>query len=295
MPGSFITPKADSTRCCETPSKMIWLLCVLSLASYAKAQSCGTPAISPLMTKRLVYDFASERIVGGQEANPHSWPWQVSLQTSSGFHYCGGSLLNSEWVVTAAHCDPSITDDYVILGEHDKGGGSEVIQRVRIAGKFCHAQYDSNTIDYDICLLKLATPAVMGETVHPVCVAEYGDEASFPAGMRCMVSGWGLLRSTSQFTPDQLQQAELPLVSTPACSDAWPGYITDRMICAGAEGTSSSCMGDSGGPLVCQKDGAWTLVGVVSWGSSRCHTTLPGVYARVTNLRQWMDNTMSRN
>eukprot|EP00058_Branchiostoma_floridae_P017816 XP_002603305.1 hypothetical protein BRAFLDRAFT_119700 [Branchiostoma floridae] len=274
---------------------MIWFLCVLSLASYAKAQSCGTPAVAPRMTRRLMYGPFQARIVNGEEANPHSWPWQVSLQTSTGWHYCGGSLLNEEWVVTAAHCDPSISGDYVILGEHDKGSAGEDIQRVRISQKLCHAQYDSNTIDYDICLLKLATPVQMSDTVHPVCLAASGDDASFPAGTRCMVSGWGLLRSNHQNTPNLLQQTELPLLDNQYCDRTyWNGYITDRMICAGAE-SSSSCMGDSGGPLVCQKDGAWNLVGVVSWGSSRCSTSYPGVYARVTNLRQWIDNTMSRN
>ncbi|XP_066266993.1 chymotrypsinogen A-like [Branchiostoma lanceolatum] len=274
---------------------MIWFLCILSLASYVKAQTCGTPAIQAHQSRRLVYDPYQARIVGGAEAVPHSWPWQVSLQTSTGWHYCGGSLLNEEWVVTAAHCDPSISSDYVILGEHDRGSGAEDIQRVRISQKLCHAQYDDSTIDYDICLLKLATPAMMSDKVHPVCLADSGDEESFPAGTRCMVSGWGLLRSNHQNTPDLLQQAELPLVDTQTCENYWTGYITDRMICAGAEGASSSCMGDSGGPLVCQKDGAWNLVGVVSWGSSRCTTSYPGVYARVTNLRQWIDSTMARN
>ncbi|XP_066267224.1 chymotrypsinogen A-like isoform X1 [Branchiostoma lanceolatum] len=258
--------------------------------------SCGTPAIQPRSSEMLRYDQAQSRIVNGDDATPHSWPWQVSLQTSTGWHYCGGSIVNNEWVVTAAHCDPTISSDYVILGEHNKGGGSESIQRLRIATKICHPQYSSNIIDYDICLLKLATPAVMSDKVHPVCLGNYGDEGSFPAGMSCYTSGWGKTSASSSNTPDILQQAMIPLISTSQCQSAWGSVntITDRMICAGADG-ATSCMGDSGGPLVCQKDGAWNLVGVVSWGSSQCSTSTPAVYARVTNLRQWLDTTMARN
>eukprot|EP00058_Branchiostoma_floridae_P017801 XP_002603290.1 hypothetical protein BRAFLDRAFT_261914 [Branchiostoma floridae] len=258
--------------------------------------SCGTPAIQPRSSEMLRYDQAEGRIVNGDDATPHSWPWQVSLQTSTGWHYCGGSIVNENWVITAAHCDPTISSDYVILGEHNKGGGTESIQSVRISRKICHQQYNSNTIDYDICLLKLATPAVFSDKVHPVCMANSGDDSSFPAGMRCYTSGWGKTSASSSGTPDILQQAMIPLISTSQCQAAWGSVntITDRMVCAGADG-ATSCMGDSGGPLVCQKDGAWNLIGVVSWGSSQCSTSTPAVYARVTNLRQWLDSTMANN
>ena len=125
-------------------------------------------------------------------------------------------------------------------------------------------------------------------------------------------------------TPALLQQAALPLLTNEQCRRFWGSKISDLMICAGASGASScmvggaarSCLhllftsllllllftpavslsqGDSGGPLVCQKAGAWTLVGIVSWGSGTCTPTMPGVYARVTELRAWMDQTIAAN
>uniref|UniRef100_A0A3Q2XLR6 Chymotrypsinogen B1 n=1 Tax=Hippocampus comes TaxID=109280 RepID=A0A3Q2XLR6_HIPCM len=102
------------------------------------------------------------------------------------------------------------------------------------------------------------------------------------------------LRGVSPDTPALLQQASLPLMTNEQCRRFWGNKISNLMICAGASG-ASSCMGDSGGPLVCQKEGAWTLVGIVSWGSGTCTPTMPGVYARVTELRAWMDQTMAAN
>ncbi|EPQ05501.1 Chymotrypsinogen 2 [Myotis brandtii] len=95
-------------------------------------------------------------------------------------------------------------------------------------------------------------------------------------------------------TPEKLQQAALPLLSNAECKKFWGNKITDVMVCAGASGVSS-CMGDSGGPLVCQKDGTWTLVGIVSWGSGTCSTSTPAVYARVTELMPWVEEILANN
>uniref|UniRef100_A0A3Q3LLH2 chymotrypsin n=1 Tax=Labrus bergylta TaxID=56723 RepID=A0A3Q3LLH2_9LABR len=264
---------------------MAFLWIVSCLAFVSAAYGCGTPAIPP-----QVSGYA--RIVNGEEAVPHSWPWQVSLQQSSGFHFCGGSLINENWVVTAAHCNVR-TYHNVVLGEHNKGYGSnEAIQKLKPAKVFTHPGWNPSTINNDISLIKLSSPARLGSNVSPVCLAESSD--NFPAGMTCVTSGWGLMRYNAPSTPNQLQQAALPLLSNTQCKSHWGSNISDVMICAGGAG-ATSCMGDSGGPLVCQKDNVWTLVGIVSWGSSRCSTSTPAVYARVTELRGWVDQILAAN
>ncbi|KAM8946619.1 chymotrypsinogen A-like [Pelodytes ibericus] len=263
---------------------MAFLWLVSSLALFSAAYGCGTPDITP-----VVSGYA--RIVNGEEAVPGSWPWQVSLQDRTGWHFCGGSLLNQQWVVTAAHCGV-ISTDRIVLGEHDRNSNAEKIQTLSVSKVFTHPQWNSNTISNDISLVKLASPAVLTSTISPVCVANSGEDYS--GGRLCVTSGWGKTRYNALTTPNKLQQTALPLLTNTQCKTYWGSNILDSMICAGAAG-SSSCMGDSGGPLVCQDGDAWTLVGIVSWGSSTCSTSSPGVYARVTLLRSWLDEIVAGN
>ncbi|XP_066569478.1 chymotrypsin A [Amia ocellicauda] len=260
----------------------LWILSCL--AFIGATYGCGVPAIPPVIS-------GYSRIVNGEEALPGSWPWQVSLQDSTSFHFCGGSLISETWVVTAAHCGVSLSHR-VVLGEHDRSSPAEDVQVMRIAQVFKHPKYNPFTINNDITLIKLASPARLGMRVSPVCLAETGDD--FPGGMRCVTSGWGLTRYNAPDTPSLLQQAALPLLTKADCQRYWGSKISNLMVCAGADG-ASSCMGDSGGPLVCQKGNVWTLVGIVSWGSGTCSPSTPGVYARVTELRAWVDQTIAAN
>ncbi|KAJ1081751.1 hypothetical protein NDU88_001926 [Pleurodeles waltl] len=260
----------------------LWFLSCVAL--FGASYGCGVPAIKPVLS-------GYARIVNGEEAIPGSWPWQVSLQDSTGFHFCGGSLINENWVVTAAHCSVR-TSHRVILGEFDHASPSEDLQVMTIAKVFKHPQFSIFTIKNDITLLKLASPAKLSPRVSPVCLAD--STGNFSGGMRCVTTGWGLTDSSASKTPEKLQQVALPLLTNTECKQYWGNKIADVMICAGADG-ASSCMGDSGGPLVCQENGAWTLVGIVSWGSNTCSPATPGVYARVTELRAWADQIIAAN
>ncbi|KAG9280899.1 chymotrypsinogen A-like [Astyanax mexicanus] len=275
--------KPDSVKL-QQAENMAFLWIVSCLAFIGTAYGCGAPAIPPVIT-------GYARIVNGEEAVPHSWPWQVSLQDSTGWHFCGGSLLNQNWVVTAAHCGVR-TSHYVILGEHDRSSNAEAIQTLRIGKVIQHPSYNSNTINNDITLVKLASTAQLNTRVSPVCLPASSDD--YAGGLKCVTTGWGLTRYNAANTPPRLQQTALPLLTNSNCQRYWGTSITSVMICAGAAG-ASSCMGDSGGPLVCQKGGVWNLVGVVSWGSSTCSTSTPAVYARVTSFRSWIDQTIASN
>ncbi|KAK9513611.1 hypothetical protein VZT92_027130 [Zoarces viviparus] len=257
---------------------------VSCFALVVSALGCGVPTIRPQVS-------GYNKIVNGQNAVSGSWPWQVSLQDGSGFHFCGGSLINQYWVVTAAHCRVSSRSHRVILGEHDRQSNVEQIQVKSIYRAITHPYYNAQNFNNDITLLKLSSPVQMSSRVSPVCLAS--SSSNIPAGTTCVTTGWGKTGQTS--SPRYLQQTALPLLTPNQCKQYW-GYnkISDAMICAGASGVSS-CQGDSGGPLVCENSGAWSLVGIVSWGTSNCNVRTPAVYARVSYLRSWIDQTVASN
>uniref|UniRef100_A0A673UWW0 Peptidase S1 domain-containing protein n=1 Tax=Suricata suricatta TaxID=37032 RepID=A0A673UWW0_SURSU len=210
----------------------LWLLSCFALVGAAFGD-CGLPAIKPVLN-------GLSRIVNGEDAVPGSWPWQVSLQDSTGFHFCGGSLISEDWVVTAAHCGVR-TSHLVVAGEFDQGASEENIQVLKIAQVFKNPKFNMLTIRNDITLLKLATPARFSETVSPVCLPAASDE--FPPGLLCATTGWGKTKHNANKTPDKLQQAALPLLSNADCRKFWGSKITDVMICAGASGVSSCMVG----------------------------------------------------
>ncbi|XP_026543072.1 cationic trypsin-3-like [Notechis scutatus] len=229
-------------------------------------------------------DEDDDKIVGGYTCQKHSVPYQVSL--FSGRHFCGGSIINSQWIVSAAHCYKSRIQ--VRLGEHSltKNDGSEqYIDSVKVIR---HPKYNSRTLDNDIMLIKLSKAATLNSRVSAVRLP-----SSCPSsGAQCLVSGWGNTLSSGTRYPDLLQCLSIPVLSQSQCNKAYPGQITNNMFCAGyVEGGKDSCQGDSGGPVVCNG----VLQGVVSWGEGCAQRGKPGVYTKVCNYISWIQQTIRSN
>ncbi|XP_064844865.1 transmembrane protease serine 9-like isoform X1 [Oncorhynchus masou masou] len=256
------------------------LVTLFSKVSHSQLDVCG---ISPLNT----------RIVGGQNAPPGSWPWQASLQRS-GSHFCGGSLINKEWVLTAAHCFPStsISNVVVYLGRQNQQGSNPNEVSRTVTQIICHPNYISSTSDNDMCLLKLSSSVTFTNYIRPVCLAAQG--SSFYAGTTSWVTGWGTLSSGGSL-PQALQEVDVPVVGNRQCNCNYgAGSITDNMICAGlSAGGKDSCQGDSGGPLVSKQGTRWIQSGVVSFGNGCALANFPGVYARVSQYQTWINSQIT--
>ncbi|XP_038623659.1 plasminogen-like isoform X2 [Tachyglossus aculeatus] len=249
------------------------------------AYECGKPKVEPKK--------CGGRIVGGCVAHPHSWPWQISLRKRyypSWVHFCGGTLIDPSWVLTAAHClqhSPRPASYQVYLGLH-KENGESYTQKIDLEKLF------KGPNGADIALLKLSRPAELNDKVIPACLPS--EHSPLADKTVCYITGWGETKGTSGV--GVLKEASLPVIENKVCNSR--SYLRNLVkpseICAGHfEGGTDSCQGDSGGPLVCFDKDRYIIQGVTSWGVGCALPNRPGVYVRVAWYRQWIQETMKLN
>ncbi|XP_023556413.1 serine protease 45 [Octodon degus] len=226
------------------------------------------------------------------------WPWEVSLQTESQ-HVCGGALIASVWVVTAAHCIQSNKEYSVVLGTSQlKSLNSSRNFSIPVKDIIMHPKYWGRTfIVGDIALLRLPTPIMFSKYVQPVCLPER--TFSLKVGTQCWVTGWGQARlrfSANSVLSPELQEAEVFIMDNYRCDRIYrtqsflprvSHLIQESMICATNYG-KNLCNGDSGGPLVCEVEGKWILAGVLSWEKACAKAENPGVFSRMTKYAPWI-------
>jgi len=226
------------------------------------------------------------RIVGGQNVVKNEYPWQVGLvRRGSSSPFCGGTLVSSTTVVTAAHCATDVSQFQVVVGDHDITRNDGEV-RVNPATWNSHPDYNSRTQDHDIAIIQLAQPVQFSSSVAPACLPSSSSNSY--AGQTAVATGWGTLSSGGS-RPSILQEVDLTVQTNQECTAGTysSSDITASMVCATGPG-KDSCQGDSGGPLVSLRAGAYDLVGVVSWGYGCAQAGAPGVYSRLTDQLAWV-------
>jgi hypothetical protein len=235
----------------------------------------------------------SASIVAGFEVSPPGkYPFIVALTSSqSGTQFCGGSLIDARWILTAAHC---VTDGFgiqnvlppdvnVIVGRHDLT--TLAGQELNVSRIIIHPLFSATTFHNDIALLELATLAASGE---PIQLAQPGDRGLWEEGAAGTVMGWGT--TDLGFSSDTLMEVAVPFRDDAACALAWvSGLEPSTQVCAAGTSGQDSCQGDSGGPLVGPAgNGPWTLIGIVSYGLDCGNGTVPAVYTEVASFVEWI-------
>ncbi|XP_062317784.1 ovochymase-2 isoform X2 [Osmerus eperlanus] len=280
------------------------LLCGLT-PSHTAGAKCGAPRVRSLLDRSL-------RVVGGTEARHGSHPWLVSLR-SRGAHFCGGAILSDRWILTAAHCVASISDEFlgevsVVIGEHDRRVPDAEEQAFTVRNIRVHDKYRYYwPMNYDVALLELNKLIQLGSRVQPICLPVPSE--AFPPRSNCVIAGWGRITERGRL-PAVLREVQLELLEKASCSYVLqtlrPPKPSYTVLCAGYEsGGRDACQGDSGSPLVCPWGGGhWVLAGVTSWGKgcgrswsnnegrSPSRRGSPGVFTDVSLLLPWIKTTI---
>ncbi|XP_069687385.1 trypsin-1-like [Periplaneta americana] len=245
---------------------------------------------------------SGSRIIGGRDAYPGEVPFQVSIQRkyyfgNGSFHWCGGTIIDSEHIITAAHCLSGIPVEELIVfaGVLNKTWQSSESTKVvrNVTQVFLHEDFVYEKYLNDIAIMKVS-PAFPEDNsaLQPMQLRK--EEA--PLGLNCTTSGWGLLDSEEY--PDILQIVSVPYIPEDECRQIYElnnyteNEIYPGMTCAGYEqGGKDACAGDSGGPLQC----GGLLTGIVSWGAGCAEPNYPGVYADVVYYKEWIATQLAKS
>ncbi|XP_016007406.2 coagulation factor X [Rousettus aegyptiacus] len=233
------------------------------------------------------------RIVGGRECNEGECPWQALLINEENEGFCGGTILNEFYILTAAHCLHQAKRFKVRVGERntEKEEGNEMAHEVEVIIK--HNKFVKETYDFDIAVLKLKTPITFRMNVAPACLPEKDwAESTLMTQKTGIVSGFGRTHEKGR-TSTTLKMLEVPYVDRNTCKLSSKFTITPNMFCAGYDAKpEDACQGDSGGPHVTKFKETYYVTGIVSWGEGCAQKGKYGVYTKVTNFLKWIDRSM---
>ncbi|KAG5893955.1 hypothetical protein JTB14_027703 [Gonioctena quinquepunctata] len=223
------------------------------------------------------------RIAGGTPTNITKHPWLVAVGERSE-RLCGGFFITRSWIATAAHCLTGIGEKLTVRAGADSwfyGGVKGIVDTIVI-----HPEYNESNFDNDIALLRLENPIYILKT-EPATLPEAGQEV--PTGANLTVAGWGFYGKENPFSM-YLREVTVPVISRDDCQKAYSvSQITERTICAGADG-KDYCKQDAGGAAVV--DGK--VVGIASWGEGCGDPKKPGVYTNVASFREWIKEITTR-
>ncbi|XP_039963994.1 transmembrane protease serine 9-like [Bactrocera tryoni] len=260
------------------------LLIVLALAL---AAASATPVYEKTA---FIEDLPESPVLGGRITNgDYAWdglvPYQAGLLISknSGNYWCGGSLIGSNWILTAAHCTDEAHTITVYLGSVVRSNGNQYATTIHSQDIHQHPNYNSNTLDNDVTLVWIHSVSFSGN-IQAIRLPSFNQYSNYE-GQWATASGWG---GTSGNNQDHLQYVSVQVISNSECASVYgSSTVTDNTICVSTNGGRSTCGGDSGGPLAV--DNNQVLIGVTSFvAAAGCTAGLPSGFQRVSRHLDWI-------
>ncbi|KAK7101828.1 mannan-binding lectin serine protease 1-like [Littorina saxatilis] len=287
--GEYTCAARDSDGCFAKVSAY------LHVQTVGHGRECGRPKVN-------AFEGRSYRISSGREAPEGSAPWSVIIrETIHNSAFCGGSLLNERWLVTAAHCVYQFEDIYqypfherhieLYLATRNCKGEGGILRRLK--SYILHPNFDGHSFNNDLALFELDEPVLLSEDIMPICLERsvFVDEL-LRGGRLGIVTGCGSLYEEGR-APLYLNEVKLPYVPRDLCAEravAVNASFTEGMMCAGYSRSmrGDACAGDSGGPYIMEYSGRFVLVGIVSWGVGCDRENQYGYYTHVSRFYDWI-------
>ncbi|XP_064081880.1 trypsin-like [Macrobrachium nipponense] len=301
LPRSCVAPveeaaSGDSTLDISTPSSSSITTCGRSAVKFISSRFERAREL-PKRFAALLDITARPPVVGGFESQRNAWPWMalIGIKKEDGFDwFCGGVLINDQWVLTAAHCLDTRVPTTVRLGEHNYESENDDanVEDFEISQLVRHPNYSFPVAYHDLALLQLSTKVILKRYISPVCLPWGAEILRNLTGRTVKLTGWGDTQFAGRPSP-ALQEVDVTMFPISTCQNAystlrqsrvhWPRGIGQETVCAGHEqGGRDACQGDSGGPLTYQGDEEkYFLSGIVSTGYGCGNKDFPGIYANV--------------
>ncbi|XP_034853426.1 serine protease 44-like [Mirounga leonina] len=300
-PGASVW-KAEGPSAAPGPQEAAASPQVVAVTPGASGSYRAVAMAKPLTTAKPLFPAGcgqrSMRIVGGLPAAERKWPWQVSLQINDR-HMCGGSLIASRWVLTAAHCIFGHVEYTAKLGDIFMKHTSRMAVEIPVQDIVIHQHYNPiGLLENDIALVLLEFPVNFSSHIQPVCLPKKAFMVQ--AGTECWVTGWGKLNETGK-TGARPEEAKLNIIRYEKCNtmlqtqmETSSDIVKEGTLCGYNAQGKDACQGDSGGPLVCELNETWVQVGIVSWGIGCGRRNYPGVYTEVSFYKDWVIDHLSQ-